>query len=45
MGWMDRIALFTPLDAVAFAVLLIAWAGCGVLIEHPPKSRPSVSQT
>jgi uncharacterized membrane protein len=35
-----------PLDALnlaAVAVLVAAWSGTGWLIEHPPRSRPSVT--
>lgn len=40
---LERLSLFTPLDLLAAALLLVAWAGIGVLIEYPPKVRPSVS--
>jgi uncharacterized membrane protein len=35
-----------PLDTanlVALAILVAAWAGIGWMIEHPPRSRPSVT--
>lgn len=35
-----------PLDAanlVALAILVVAWAGIGWMIEHPPRNRPSVT--
>ena len=35
--------LFTPLDGLAVAVLLIAWVGIGRLIEHPHGRRRSVT--
>lgn len=31
------------IDALCVAFTLIAWAGIGWVIEHPPRSRPSVS--
>lgn len=43
MELIDRLALFTPLDAAALALWLSAWAITGWLIEHPPAGRPSVS--
>ncbi|MBN2906563.1 MAG: DUF599 domain-containing protein [Rhodobacteraceae bacterium] len=43
MELIDRIALFTPLDAVAVALWGVAWIVIGLLIEHPPSGRPSVS--
>lgn len=38
-----RIGPFSPTDAIALALTLLAWAGIGWAIEHPPASRPSVS--
>lgn len=43
MTLMDRLSLFSPLDLAAVAFLLMAWAGIGWLIDHPPKRLPSVS--
>ncbi|SEO74619.1 Uncharacterized membrane protein [Salinihabitans flavidus] len=43
MDWMDRLTLFDTLDFAAVAGLLLTWLVAGYLIEHPPKSRPSVS--
>ena len=40
---MISIGPFSTIDALAVAVALIAWAGIGWLIEHPPASRPSVT--
>lgn len=34
---------FSTIDALAVTLTLIAWAGIGWLIEHPPANRPSVS--
>lgn len=43
MTWMDRIALFQPLDYAALACVFVAWFGLGWVIEHASPSRPSVS--
>lgn len=43
MLWMDRITLFSPLDFVAVAALVISWLGMSYVIENPPHSRPSMS--
>ncbi|SIO57029.1 Uncharacterized membrane protein [Rhodovulum sp. ES.010] len=43
MELIDRIALFTPLDAVALGLWVGAWVGIGWLIESPPARHPSVS--
>lgn len=43
MTWMDRIALFQPLDYVALSAIFIAWFGLGWVIEHSSSARPSVS--
>lgn len=44
---MERISqtldLFTGLDLVAVAVLILAWAGVSLLIEHAPRRFPSTS--
>jgi uncharacterized membrane protein len=34
---------FGPLDLIAVALLVLAWAGIGRVIEHPPAWRPSVA--
>ncbi|MGB3687872.1 MAG: DUF599 domain-containing protein [Jannaschia helgolandensis] len=34
---------FTLLDFIALGLLLFAWVGAGLVIEHPPKSRASVT--
>lgn len=39
----DVLSLFTLIDAFAVAFLLVAWIGIGLLIEHAPSHRPSVS--
>ncbi|MEO0380470.1 MAG: DUF599 domain-containing protein [Pseudomonadota bacterium] len=44
MTWLDRIALFSSLDAAALAVLLVIWLGIGWWIEHPTARHPSTSQ-
>jgi uncharacterized membrane protein len=38
-----RLALFSPLDAVAVAGIVLASLILGWVIENPPRSRPSVS--
>ncbi|MEV8465863.1 DUF599 domain-containing protein [Fluviibacterium sp. DFM31] len=38
-----QLGLLNWLDAVALLLLLVAWQGVGVLIEHPPRRFPSVS--
>lgn len=43
MIWLNRIALFSPLDFAALAFVLVAWVWIGWRIEHPPTHRPSVS--
>lgn len=43
MDWMDRLALFSPLDAVAVTLLMMSWIIIGLLVENPPKNHPSVS--
>lgn len=37
------LAVAGPTDLIALALCLIAWAGVGRLIEHPPAGRPSVT--
>ena len=44
MTWLDRIALFAPLDAGALALLLAGWLAIGWRIEHPGARHPSTSQ-
>lgn len=44
MTWIDRIALFTPLDAAALGLLVLAWLAIGWRIEHPTAKHPSTSQ-
>lgn len=43
MELMNRIALFSPLDAAAVALWLSAWLGVSWMIEHAPGGKPSVS--
>ncbi len=43
MIWIDQLALFTPWDYGALAILLLGWLGATRIIEHPPARRPSVS--
>ena len=43
MTWIDRLALFSPLDYAAVLLLLICWIGIGYIIENPPKNRLSLS--
>lgn len=44
MTVLDDFALLTPLDFVALALILSAWAILGWWIEHPGAKRPSVSR-
>ena len=44
MEWVDRLSLFTTLDAVGLGLLVVCWVGCSLIVEHPPKSYPSTSQ-
>ena len=39
----DVLSLFTLFDGAALTFLIVSWLGIGLLIENPPKSRPSVS--
>lgn len=41
LGWINPD--FTALDSLGLALLFAIWLGVGRLIEHPPKSRLSVS--
>jgi uncharacterized membrane protein len=43
MDLLDRLALFDTRDAVAVALLVSLWLLATVLVENPPKSRPSTS--
>lgn len=43
MDMLDHIAVLAPLDVAAAVFLVLAWSSLGWLIEHPPKSRPSVT--
>ncbi|WP_235815548.1 DUF599 domain-containing protein [Cypionkella psychrotolerans] len=43
MQSMISLGPFSTIDALSVALALIAWAGIGWLIEHPPASRPSVT--
>lgn len=44
MPWTNILAHFTFLDQIALGVLVASWLGIGLIIENPPKSRPSVSR-
>lgn len=43
MNWMDRIALFEPLDFAAVAITFLLWAVIGWLVEHSGARRPSTA--
>ena len=43
MTWIDRLGLFSTLDAAAVALLLVCWIGIGWRIEHPGRGRASVT--
>ncbi|NOC85468.1 DUF599 domain-containing protein [Ruegeria sp. HKCCD6428] len=43
MTWIERAALFSPLDYAAIAILLGAWLWIGWKIEHPSPQKPSVA--
>ncbi|PTX54735.1 putative membrane protein [Litoreibacter ponti] len=43
MTMIDRLSLFSPLDAVAFVLLVGGWLAVGWWIEHPGARRPSVT--
>ncbi len=43
MTWIDRLALFSPLDLAAISLLFVCWQSIGYLIENPPLGRPSLS--
>lgn len=38
-----RLSMFTAADAAVLLLFLLAWAGIGWAVEHPPASRPSVT--
>ena len=39
----DLVASFSLAEALALLTFLLAWAGAGWVVEHPPAARPSVS--
>lgn len=43
MHLIDRLSAFHTLDHLAFVFLICAWLGIGWFIEHPPKSKLSLS--
>ncbi|PYC47216.1 DUF599 domain-containing protein [Litorivita pollutaquae] len=43
MNWTDRLSLFAPIDYFAVCVLFLVWMLIGWRIEHPSRTRPSVS--
>jgi len=43
MNWLDRIALFTPLDFAAVALIFALWLFLSWRIEHPNHNKPSTS--
>ena len=43
MDFLDRLQLLTLLDYLALGLILAAWFGIGLLIEHPGRRRPSVT--
>ena len=43
MDFLDDLFLLSLLDAIAVALLIAAWIGIGLLIEHPGRRRPSVT--
>ncbi len=44
MEWLDRLYLFTVLDAVGLGLLIVSWIGSTFIIENAPKSHRSTSQ-
>lgn len=44
MDWLDRLYLFTVLDAVGLGLLIGGWVLCSLVVENAPKSHPSTSQ-
>ncbi|KUF10632.1 DUF599 domain-containing protein [Pseudoponticoccus marisrubri] len=43
MAWAGLLDPFGAWDVAALAVLMVAWIGSSLLIEHPPRRRPSTS--
>jgi len=43
MNWIDRLALFTPLDGAAVTLIFVAWYFLGWRVEHSTSDKPSVS--
>ncbi|MEN8894631.1 MAG: DUF599 domain-containing protein [Yoonia sp.] len=43
MNMLDLATLLQPLDIAATVFVVLSWFVLGYLIEHPPKSRPSVT--
>ena len=43
MTWIERAALFAPLDYASLLLLLVAWLWIGWKIEHPSPQRQSVA--
>lgn len=43
MNMLDFATLLQPLDIAATVFVVLSWFVLGYLIEHPPKSRPSVT--
>lgn len=43
MTWMDLLAPFGRYDALALALIAVAWLAADWLIEYPPRNRPSVT--
>lgn len=43
MNMITHLSLLSPLDWAVAAFLILAWVLLGWFIEHPPKSRPSVT--
>ncbi len=44
MHWTNILSHFEFLDQIALGLLVASWIGIGLIIENPPKSRPSVSK-
>jgi uncharacterized membrane protein len=44
MTWLERAALFTPLDYASLAFLALAWLMIGWRIEHSSEAKPSTSR-
>lgn len=43
MTWIDRLALFAPLDFAALSLLILGWFTIGWMIDHSSPNKPSVS--